>query len=123
MNPVSELTAHLLSRLVQVRENLGAEPAAGADAHARFADVLDSMGMVEFLMIVAEDCGVTSTAIEECVGRKFGTVGELAVALRNAGWVLQTPQGPRMVASALGEPNLPVAPTLWLAATVAQLPD
>jgi 3-oxoacyl-[acyl-carrier-protein] synthase III len=81
---LADLTAHLLDRVALVQRNLGYEP-AGIEAEARFADVLDSMGMVEFLALVADDCGVAVEEIEECAGRRFGTVAELAEALRAEG--------------------------------------
>ena len=81
---LDDLTAHLLNRLALVQQSLGLEPVV-ADADSRFADVLDSMGMVEFLMVLARDCGVTSGAVEECAGRTFTTVGRLAECLRDSG--------------------------------------
>ena len=50
--PRAELVARLLRHLRQVQENLGLEPTAdGPDA--RFAEAVDSMGLVEFLSLVA----------------------------------------------------------------------
>jgi hypothetical protein len=48
-------TDHLLRRLAQVRHELGLEPASPGDAHVRLADVLDSMGLIEYLAVLAED--------------------------------------------------------------------
>src|SRR5438270_3838530 len=82
---MDELTQHLLECLGRVRRNLGDEAEWPDDPAVHFADVLDSMGLVEFLALLAEDCGVRPAAIEECAGRRFGTVAELAQCLRNAG--------------------------------------
>src|SRR5881227_2534258 len=79
------LTAHLLQRLREVRANLGLDPAEADDPGARFADLLDSMGLVEFLTVLAEDCGVTPGQIERCADRRFGTVADLANAMHAAG--------------------------------------
>jgi 3-oxoacyl-[acyl-carrier-protein] synthase-3 len=79
-----DLTAHLLRRLREVQENLGLEARAdGPDV--RFAEAVDSMGLVEFVGLVADDCGVAPEAVELAAGRRFGTVGELAKALSAAG--------------------------------------
>ena len=78
-------TRYLLTRLREVQRNLGGELAADDQAHARFADVLDSMGMVEFLALVADDCGVKPEAIEKAVAHNFGTIAALAAALNQAG--------------------------------------
>ena len=84
-NPTTALTAYLMARLQEVQGNLGHE-ATPTDANdARFADVLDSMGMVEFLALVADDLGIQPELIEKSVARQFGTVAELAEALQRAG--------------------------------------
>jgi hypothetical protein len=86
-----DLTAHLLRRLREVQENLG----LGASAHGpdvRFAEAVDSMGLVELIGVVADDCGVTPEVVERAAGRRFGTVGELAAALSAAG--RRKPSGP-----------------------------
>src|SRR5258708_4994128 len=85
----ADLAAHLLDRIAEVRCNLGYEAEGPATMDARFADLLDSMGMVEFLGIVADDCGVSPTAIEECTERRFGTIAELAEAMGQAGLVAE----------------------------------
>jgi 3-oxoacyl-[acyl-carrier-protein] synthase-3 len=111
-----ELTDHLLERLRQVREQLGSAPTTAA-AGARFADLLDSMGLVEFLVTVADDCGVTPAALERCVGRRFGTVGELAAAMQAGGLLPGDRREPERAWTRQAE-QLPC----WLAATVACLP-
>src|SRR3954452_12277895 len=78
------LVPHLLRRLRQVREGLGLEPLED-DPGTRFAEAVDSMGLVEFVALVADDCGVSPEAVERGAGRRFGTVAELAAALASAG--------------------------------------
>src|SRR5262245_49144804 len=78
---LADITADLLDRLDQVRCNLGISDGGSATADARFADLVDSMGMVEFLGLVAADCGVSPIVIEDCVHRRFGTIAELAEAM------------------------------------------
>ena len=57
---------------------MGLDETPAISPDSRFADLLDSMGMVEFLCLVADDCGVTPGNIEECVDHRFETVAELA---------------------------------------------
>jgi 3-oxoacyl-[acyl-carrier-protein] synthase III len=82
------LVARLLDRLHQVRNLLGQKPLA-ADANTRFVDALDSMGFIEFLAFVAEDCGVPVETIEQAAGRRYDSIGELAAVLDAAGLSLQ----------------------------------
>jgi 3-oxoacyl-[acyl-carrier-protein] synthase-3 len=110
------LTSHLLRRLREVQQNLGFDLAADDDADVRFADALDSMGMVEFLVLLAEDCVVTPEVIEERAGRQFSTVRELAKVLHGAG--LAGRPGP---ISSGWKPSSEVAS--WLAATSVRLPE
>lgn len=111
----SDLIAHLLRRLRQVQDNLGCGPPA-ADGETRFADAVDSMGLVEFLALLADDCAVPSMILEQAAGRRFGTVAELAATLEAAGL--------RPRASVAGIPATPVPPRTpaWLAATAVRLP-
>src|SRR5262249_17409413 len=118
------LTAHLLMRLRGVQENLGMLAAPDVP-DGRFADLLDSMGMVEFLTVLADDCGVTPARIEGCVDRRFGTVVELAAAMYGAR--LPPGRGPveglPPAAPGLARPKLPREQSAcWLGATVAVLP-
>jgi 3-oxoacyl-[acyl-carrier-protein] synthase III len=113
------LTAYLLDRLALVQRNLGQESAVAADAV--FGEVLDSMALVEFVALVAEDCGVDAEAIERCVGQRFGTVTEMAEALIQA----RLTPSPRPAASpvlAVKDGGEPAARTCWLAGTSARLP-
>src|SRR5437660_4665967 len=121
-NTRNDLTEYLLTRLAAVQRNLGIEPASANAANARFADVIDSMGMVEFLAVVAEDCATTPEEIDKSVGRQFGTVAELAAALHTMGIL---PRGQSQAAS------FPVktpavkrgTATAWLSSTAVRLPD
>src|SRR5436190_18807327 len=105
-----DLAAHLLARLHEVRSRLGAGPKA--DARSRFADALDSMGLVEFVGVVADDCGVEPTDVEEAAGRRFSTIEDLARDLYSAGIL--------PVREAEARPVLPVSAAAgteaWLAA-------
>src|SRR5262249_57757646 len=83
---LDELTAHVLNRLRLVQQTLGVE-ADEKDANTRFADLIDSMGLVELVAVLAADCGVPPAAIEDCVQRNFSTIGGLAQAMSAAGIV------------------------------------
>jgi 3-oxoacyl-[acyl-carrier-protein] synthase III len=116
---LTALTGHLLQRLRQVRANLGLEPAETDDPGACFADLLDSMGLVELLTVLAEDCGTTPEQIERCAGRRFGTVAELAAAMDAAGLL---PGGRPATAPTARVGWQAEQLPCWLGATVAQLP-
>jgi 3-oxoacyl-[acyl-carrier-protein] synthase-3 len=117
---LQDLVARLSDRLQQVQRHLGVAPTeTGPDT--RFADAVDSMGMVEFLALVAEDCSVSPTAVEECAGRRFGTVAELALALQRADML------PRSATTAAAAPtpssvSTPASRTCWLAGVSIHLP-
>jgi 3-oxoacyl-[acyl-carrier-protein] synthase-3 len=131
---MDELVAHLLDRLVQVRRALGWDSGDVPRPDTSFRDALDSMGLVEFLFVVAEECGTTPAVIEAAAGHRFGTVAELAMAMRAASIY------PLRVCSAVAKTDGPhdgnsspaTAPTtfsiandadvVWLAATAAHLP-
>jgi 3-oxoacyl-[acyl-carrier-protein] synthase-3 len=114
MPPSIDLVAALLARL---REVSGLpEP----EAAARFADVLDSMGFVEFLTLVAEDCGVPVETIEQATGRRYGTVAEMTTALAAAG--LRPVGHYQATAEMRTEPVRSVLPQAWLSATTMGLP-
>src|SRR5215471_725990 len=80
------LADHVIERIVQVRHNLGLGTYQAIAPAARFADLLDSMGMVELLGLLADDCGTSPSALEDCAERRFGTVAELAEAMSRAGF-------------------------------------
>jgi 3-oxoacyl-[acyl-carrier-protein] synthase-3 len=119
---MDELTQHLLKCLGRVQRNLGGEVEGPDDPDVQFADVLDSMGLVEFLALLAEDYGVRPDVIEECAGRHFGTVAELARCLRNAGLALRRPAS-HAVAAPHGLGAAPLRLACWLAATAVRLPS
>jgi 3-oxoacyl-[acyl-carrier-protein] synthase-3 len=80
---LDDLASHLLRRLHEVQARLHLAPAG--DESARFADVIDSMVLVEFIGQLAVDCAVEPEAIERAAGRRFSTVAALAQALLAAG--------------------------------------
>jgi 3-oxoacyl-[acyl-carrier-protein] synthase-3 len=116
----STLTDFLLERLQLVQRETSSHTPPAADPNCRLADVLDSMGMVEFLMVVAADCGVDLGVIEECVGRSFTTVAELAAAMEGAGVGPSATRG----ASCLQFDRVrsPAAVKCWLAGCAVRLP-
>jgi 3-oxoacyl-[acyl-carrier-protein] synthase-3 len=120
--PLDELTTHLLGRVRLVQETLGLELSAPDAVDQRFADLLDSMGMVEFLMLLARDCAVTPGAVEECVGRRFSTVAELAGFMKAAG-LLPKEDLPSAPARTTGPAAAPVEPACCLAAVAVRLPN
>lgn len=114
-----DLLAHLLDCLRQVQHNLGMEPIASDDPHLRFADAVDSMGMVEFLALAADASGTTPLVIEECVNHQFSTIGALAKAMHSAGL------HPSKQASVPVPSSSPPPPqsTCWLTSVTICLPD
>src|SRR5262245_26800706 len=119
---IADITADLLDRLDQVRRSLGVDDGASASPGARFADLIDSMGRVEFLAIVAAECGVSPTVIEECVHRRFGTVLELAEAMARRELFLG---GASVEAESSPTPRYQsqqATQTAWLAGVSARLP-
>ena len=108
----------IFGRLNEVQCNLGQEPTPPVDANVRFADVLDSMGMVELLALLAEDCGVKPEAIEQAAKRRFGTIAELAQALHAAGLAPLAP-----AAQQASSPQSQTVTASWLLATAVKLPE
>jgi 3-oxoacyl-[acyl-carrier-protein] synthase III len=82
--PDANLTEYLLSVLRGVLEDLGIEQSGTLGPDVRFSDVFDSMAMVEFLGIVADDCSCEMSAIEEAVDQRFHTIRHLAEAMQSA---------------------------------------
>jgi 3-oxoacyl-[acyl-carrier-protein] synthase-3 len=81
----TDLTEYLIDRLREVIEDAEGNHPGPLTAGVRFADVLDSMAMVEFLEVVADDCECELTALQQCVGRRFSTVEHLAQSMVAAG--------------------------------------
>jgi 3-oxoacyl-[acyl-carrier-protein] synthase III len=113
MTPPADLVARLLAHLREVHCSF-------ADASTRFADAIDSMGFVEFLTLVADDCGVPVEAIERAAGHRYGTVEELAAVLNAAGL---RPGAPVPSETAVIAQVPASRPKAWLAATSAALPS
>src|SRR5262245_39550301 len=122
----SHLVHHVLKRIDQIQLRLGLVPIRPAAANDRFADLLDSMGMVELLGLLADDCDVAPSDLEECVQRRFGTVAELADAMIQSDFApaqdfVATPQA----ATSVG-PRMPrrtsIAESVWLAGVTSRLP-
>ena len=80
---MTALLEHLIRRLGEVQVRLGLGP--GADPDAPFAELVDSMGLVEFVGLLSTDCAVRPALIEEAVGRRFTTLRALADALHAVG--------------------------------------
>jgi 3-oxoacyl-[acyl-carrier-protein] synthase-3 len=119
MSPHAAVVDRLLALLNRVREQLGLEPPI-TDVRARFADSIDSMGFVEFLALVSDDCGVPIETVEMAAGRRFGTIEDLATVLDAAG--LCSGGRPSFARAVAGERVASPCPTAWLAATTACLP-
>ena len=132
--PLSEaaLTDYLLSVMQGVLEDLGAEAVEPIGSDARFSDALDSMAMVEFLGVVADDCKCGVSAIEECVDQHFSTAEHMARAMNAAG-IGPTEQVELTRASAEtadglvhapagSESSRPTVPDIWLAGVASRLP-
>ena len=118
------LTRRLLDAVALVCRERGSAESPCTDPHARFADLFDSMGLVEFLLIVAREFSTTPEVIEECVGRNFSTVAELAAAMNRAGLTRSA-----SAASAFPSPGEqamtgpPNRCACWLGATTVRLPE
>jgi 3-oxoacyl-[acyl-carrier-protein] synthase III len=117
-----DLARHLLEGVRRVQQDLGWTGPAPAGIHNRFADLLDSMGLVEFLLQTADECGTTPDAIEASVQRQFGTVWELAAAMRAAGFTARG-AGPMPMPSAGSDSQTARSRGCWLGETAVQLPS
>jgi 3-oxoacyl-[acyl-carrier-protein] synthase-3 len=87
----ANLASYLLSVLRGVLEDSGIEEPGALCPTVRFADVFDSMAMVEFLGVVAEDCGCEMGTIEGAVDQRFSTVQNLAEAMHSVGLAPREP--------------------------------
>jgi len=126
-----ELCEYLLSRLGDVLDDLEADCPKPSDASVQFSAVWDSMAMVEYLGVVADDCGCEVSVIEECVDWRFSTVEHLARSMRAAGLV---PRGPLGKSNSAATPDRQRAPStvcgtpretqssVWLTGVAARLP-
>src|SRR5215831_8124877 len=86
-DPRQQLTNHLWQRIHEVRHNLSLPPLPD-NSTEMFNDLLDSMALVEFLILLGQDCGVAPGVIEQCVDREFTTIAALGSAMLNAGLTL-----------------------------------
>jgi 3-oxoacyl-[acyl-carrier-protein] synthase-3 len=117
--PIADLQSLILRHVSAVRRTLGLDPVS-EDPGVRFADALDSMGMVEFLGLLGDDCGVDVQFIERAANRQFDTIAGLACALAAAGLGSTVPRPARDLAptSSVTSP----AATMWLSGAAAALP-
>ncbi len=86
--PANPWIAYLQERLQRVRQDLGFEPIADTTGDLRIADGLDSMGLVEYVAVLAADLQVAAHEIDEVCGGRFGTLAELARAFTISGFRL-----------------------------------
>jgi 3-oxoacyl-[acyl-carrier-protein] synthase-3 len=136
------VTIRITNLLAQVQARLGDPVTAKEDAP--FGELLDSMAMVEFIALLADEYGVSPTAIENCVGHQFTTVAALASALIDGGLVrangrdtgvslqrradMEPQSRPQDRASAAREKTLIArkpsqSNVMWLAGTTYRLPE
>jgi 3-oxoacyl-[acyl-carrier-protein] synthase-3 len=117
---MTELVDYLLQRIAQAQQAMG-KPTPLDGEHTRFGDVLDSMALVEFLTIVAEDCGVPVETLEQQFGPRFGSITEMAAGMEQIGLMPQL-----SVPLAAPLPHLPPArrasPTIFVGPTAFRLP-
>src|SRR5439155_26237800 len=124
MSPTTQdCLRHLLRRLREVQENLGFKLTEG-DPTARLADEVDSMGLVELVAVLAEDSGVRPEVIEQAVGHRFGTVGELAEALASTGLRFRAGAGVPETSAGMNSGARRAEDTrCWLSAVTLRLPE
>jgi len=108
----------VLACLEEVQRGLGVEEAVGP--HTRFANCVDSMGLVEFLALLGARLGVDPGVIEAAAGHRFGTVQELADQLAPAG-LTATGSNPAPAAP-FTVPVQEQQPMCWLSPAVVRLP-
>src|SRR5947208_15386868 len=111
----TELLAHVFARLREVQRTLGIEPVAADDPKLLLADLIDSMGLVELIAVLAGDRGVTAEAVEKAAGHRFDTVAGLAAALEAAA------AGPAVVSGPAKDRKGAVT-TCWLSHPSVHLP-
>src|SRR5205823_2307534 len=121
-------------RLRQVQRNFGVPETS--DSTTRLADAVDSMGLVEFVGVLAEDFGIAPEMIDEAVEWRYGTITEVASALQAAGFGLASEKhrdagpanegattnlGASRIENTQGKRTKKVLG--WLVSTAARLPD
>jgi 3-oxoacyl-[acyl-carrier-protein] synthase-3 len=125
----SDLIEHLMTRLREVQSNFHFQEIG--DPNIPLVEVLDSMGLVELVAIMAEDFGVSPERIDEAVGRKYGTITELArrllaAGLSRKGQDASYPENDSQPSPQAGENRLPDNSNQglgWLVATAMRLPQ
>ncbi|HEV2946072.1 MAG TPA: 3-oxoacyl-[acyl-carrier-protein] synthase III C-terminal domain-containing protein [Gemmataceae bacterium] len=125
----NDLIEHLLTRLREVQRNFRFEETG--DPNVPLAEVLDSMGLVELVAILAEDFGVTPDTIEQAVGRKYGAIAEVARRLQAAGLSQKMQNQSEEIANWGGEKPAREDTSSghdkkvlgWLASTAVRLPE
>jgi 3-oxoacyl-[acyl-carrier-protein] synthase-3 len=93
------------------------------DADTPIADMFDSMALVEYVLVVAEELGMAAAELEKAVGRKFSTIAELARALEQSSLGAGKQPRPGVEADAAAEILTPAANACWLSAVAVQLPQ
>jgi 3-oxoacyl-[acyl-carrier-protein] synthase-3 len=88
-----DLLSGIAGRLREVQRELGRPESDGPPSAILLADALDSMGLVEFVAVLAERLGVAPAAIEKAVDHRFTSLRELADALTAAGMAWRS-EGP-----------------------------
>lgn len=116
---MQSLTAQLLARAHEVQRELGRE--AAGDPDTPLAEMFDSMGLVEYLVVAAEALGVSASELEKSVGRRFTTVAELAASV--TGIAAPAERQPAPGGNAVPEAPAGAITPCWLAAVAVRLPD
>jgi 3-oxoacyl-[acyl-carrier-protein] synthase-3 len=125
----NDLVEHLMTRMREVQSNFHFQEIG--DPNVLLAEVLDSMGLVELVAILAKDFGVSPERIDEAVRRKYGTIAELARRLQTAGLSRKGqdasyPENDSHLSPQTGEDRLPDNSNQglgWLVATKVRLPQ
>jgi 3-oxoacyl-[acyl-carrier-protein] synthase-3 len=119
---ITDLRTRILRHLNDVRRDLRLGP---LPADVRFADALDSMGMVELLDRIAADLGVPVEVVERAADRRYDTPEQLARDLAAAG-LHPAGRDPGARASRPHESgrvaDVPGAP-MWLSGAAAVFPE
>lgn len=108
------LLAHVFTRLREVQETLGIVATLSDDPGQLLSDLLDSMGLVELIGVLARDRGVTTEAVERAAERRFSSVAHLADALERA-----SPSAVPHVASVVEQSQV----AGWLSSPICYIPQ